>query len=126
VRVTPELQDLHTLVVDPAAAKLGVRELLHRDWNDRPVTQKGESGEHSLYVVRDQLDDDINVLCETQISVRADRQTTSHKVPDPGGFKRGSESLEAGKSHDRSLHYLRSMAEPYFFGQVATAAPSAT
>jgi hypothetical protein len=65
------------LNVRPILRSIGffVCELLHRDRNDGSVTQGGEGGERSLYVVRDQLNDDIDIFREQQISVRADRQS---------------------------------------------------
>ena len=76
MRVAPELQNLHSLVPYPGLAQLAVRELLHRDWNDGSVTQGGEGGEGSLYIVRDQLNNDIDIFREPQIPVRADRRNT--------------------------------------------------
>jgi hypothetical protein len=60
-----------------------IRELLHRDRNDGLVTQRGEGAEHSLYVVRDQLDDDIDVFREPQISMRADRKSSGDEIANP-------------------------------------------
>ena len=71
--VAPELQNLHSFITDPALAKLAVRELLLRNWDDRSIAQRGESCERSLDVVRNQLNDDIDVFREAQIPVRPDR-----------------------------------------------------
>jgi hypothetical protein len=73
VSIGPELQNLNSLVTDPALAELTVRELLLRNWDDWLVAQRGESSERSLDVVRDQLNDDIDFFREPQIPMRTDR-----------------------------------------------------
>jgi hypothetical protein len=52
---------------------------------------------------RDQLDDDIDVLCEPQISVGAYRQSSSHEIADARGFKRGGKRFKAGEFHNGSV-----------------------
>ena len=81
--VAPKLQNLHSFVTDPALAKFTVRELLLGNRDDRFVAQRSQSCERSLDVVRNQLNDDINVLRETQIPVRADRQAARYQTPAP-------------------------------------------
>jgi hypothetical protein len=80
------LQDLHSFVTDPTLTKLAVRDLLLRDRHDRSITQRGEGSEDPLDVVRDQLNDDIDVFCEPQIPVRADRQSPGDQISDASRF----------------------------------------
>ena len=49
------------------------------------------------------MDDDIDVLCEPQISVRADRQSSRHEITDPRSVKRGGKRFKAGEFHGVSV-----------------------
>ncbi len=100
--VAPELQHLHSLVTNPRGAKLAVGKLLHGDRHNGPVAQRGEGGECPLYVVRDQLNDDVDVFGEAQIAMRAYCQPTRYQVPDSRSFQRGREGFEAGEFHGLS------------------------
>jgi hypothetical protein len=71
--------------------------------NNGSVTQRGERGEGSLYVVRDQLNDDIDVFREPQISVRADRQSPGDEIADAAGFKGGGKGFKAGEFHEARI-----------------------
>lgn len=52
-----------------------------------------------LDVVRDQLNDDIDVFCEPQIPVRADRQSPGDQKSDASRFERRGKCFKAGEFH---------------------------
>jgi hypothetical protein len=72
--IAPELQDLHALVPDPTLADRDGCKLLHRHGNAGAIAQRGKRREGALDVLRNELDDEINVLREPEVAVGANRQ----------------------------------------------------
>jgi hypothetical protein len=112
VGITPELQNLHSLVTYPTLTKFFVRELAHRDRNDGSIAKGGEGGERSLDVVRDQLNDNVDVLRKAQISMGADCQSSGYQISHACRLKRGGQSLEAGEFHALSFRSFLAQQMP--------------
>lgn len=68
--IAVELKDLHSFLVNPAVAQDGIGKLRCGNWNARLVAEGGEGSESALDIFRHQIDGEIGVLCEPQITVR--------------------------------------------------------
>jgi hypothetical protein len=73
--------------------------LVFGDWYAGSIAKRGEGGKGSLDVVRNKLNDDIDVLREAKISVCSNCQPTCNEITYAGRVEGSGKSFEAGEFH---------------------------